>query len=138
MIEQIAADLRRDEGWRPNVYLDSEGFETIGYGFLVDEHRGGGMPRDVGEYWLRRNVERVVGELSRRWSHFSRQPDDVQRALVNMGYQLGVSGLLGFSKMLAALEAGDRGTAAREALDSRWAAQTPQRAQRVAAMIRGE
>jgi len=66
------------------------------------------------------------------------QPPDVRRALLNMAYQLGVSGLLNFSKMLTALQAGDREEAAREALDSLWAKQTPNRARRVALLLRGK
>jgi lysozyme len=54
-----------------------------------------------------------------------------------MAYQLGPSGVVAFKKMLAALEAGDRIAAAEAALDSKWATQTPNRAQRVAALIRG-
>lgn len=57
--------------------------------------------------------------------------------MANMAYQLGVSGVLRFRKMLEALRAGDREKAAEEALDSAWATQTPERAQRVARLIRG-
>ena len=55
-----------------------------------------------------------------------------------MAYQLGVNGVGNFSKMLNALESGDRETAAIEALDSKWATQTPERAERVANMIGGD
>ena len=53
-----------------------------------------------------------------------------------MGFQLGIGGLLGFRKMWAALERSDYAQAAEEALDSRWAEQTPNRAQEVAEWIR--
>ena len=133
MLDQI----KQDEGWRPHVYLDHLGYETIGYGFLVDQRRGGGMPKEVGEFWLRFNVGKIIEAIPRRWPAWADQPEEVQNALVNMAYQMGVNGLMGFKRMLAALERGERETAASEALDSRWANQTPERAWRVAAMIRG-
>ena len=62
-------------------------------------------------------------------------PATVQRALVLMGYQIGVHGLLQFSDMWNSLMAKEWTEAHRRALDSAWARQTPQRAQRVAGLI---
>lgn len=137
MIEQLLQDLRRDEGWRPHVYLDSLGFQTIGHGFLVDARRGDGLPPEIGEAWLRLAAERHWSALLARLPWLAQQPDDAQRALGNMAYQLGVDGVLGFRLMLAALERGDRESAAENALASAWHSQTPARAERVAALLRG-
>ena len=52
-----------------------------------------------------------------------------------MAYQMGVDGLFKFKKMIAALGKGDWNEAAHQALDSRWAKQTPARAERHAAVI---
>jgi lysozyme len=136
--DELLADLRRDEGWRDHVYKDSLGFDTIGYGFLVDERKGVGLPKPVAEFWLRYAVNERLAEFRKLWPHFDAQPQDVQRALGNMVYQLGPAGVLAFKKMLAALEVGDRIAAVEAALDSKWATQTPARAQRVAALIRGK
>jgi lysozyme len=137
MRQQLRADLIRDEGWRPHVYQDTLGFWTIGYGFLVDATKGGGLPQDVADFWLDRVIAETITLLRHRWPAFDSQPEDVQRATANMAYQLGVAGLMNFRKMLAALERGDRVEAARQALDSRWAIQTPNRARRIVALIRG-
>lgn len=136
-VQQIREELIRDEGWRPHVYDDTLGFQTIGYGFLVDARRGAGLPRHIADAWLDWLIVETGKALDARIPWWRHQPEDVQRALVNMAYQLGVSGLLNFRKMLSALQVGDRAEAARQALDSRWARQTPNRANRVAAMIRG-
>jgi hypothetical protein len=48
-----------------------------------------------------------------------------------------VAGVLGFKLMLKALARGDRAEAERQALDSDWAEQTPNRAKRVARAIGG-
>lgn len=137
MIEQLAADLKKDEGWREHAYQDHLGYWTIGYGFLIDQRRGGKLPKAVAEYWLEYLIEERIKALCERLPWFVDMPDDVQRALLNMSYQLGINGLLNFRKMLAALERCDRHEAARQALDSTWARQTPARAKRMAALIRG-
>lgn len=137
MIDQLIDDLKSDEGWRERPYRCSEGWLTTGYGFLIDERRSIPMPREVGDLWLRLIVADRFAELTARLPWLMDQPADVQRALGNMAYQMGVSGVMGFRKMLAALKDGDRELAANESLDSTWAKQTPRRAQRVAALIRG-
>lgn len=137
MTDPLLEDLRRDEGFRAYAYQDHLDFWTIGYGFLVDERKGVGLPKPVAEFWLQYAVNERLAELQRRWPAFNAQHKDVQRALGNMAYQLGPAGVVAFRKMLAALEAGDRVAAAEAALDSKWAIQTPARAKRVADLIRG-
>ena len=140
----LLADIKADEGWLPYGYDDHDsmpvkckGWLTIGYGFLIDSRKGVGLPRPVAEFWLRYAVNERVEELERRWPAFKDQPADVQRALGNMVYQIGVSGVLKFEDMLTALERGERSQAASEALQSVWATQTPKRARRVAGLLRG-
>lgn len=133
---QIAADLKQDEGWRPSAYADHLGYTTIGYGFLIDERKHGRIPREVADYWLDYEVNDRLARLDSALPWFADAPEQVQRALTNMAYQLGVSGLLRFTKTLAHIRAGEYEQAADEALRSRWADQTPIRAMRVAEWIR--
>lgn len=58
-----------------------------------------------------------------------------QMALVAMCYQLGMYKLSLFRRMWAAIARGDWPEAEREALDSAWAEQTPERARETAAML---
>jgi lysozyme len=53
-----------------------------------------------------------------------------------MCFNLGIARLRGFKKMLAAMQAGDVETAAKEMLDSTWAKQVGARAHRLAAQWR--
>ena len=55
--------------------------------------------------------------------------------LIEMCYNLGLSGLAGFKKMLAAVEAGDYKKAAKEMLDSKWAFQVKGRAVELAKIM---
>jgi lysozyme len=137
VIERILQDLQIDEGWRDTPYRDPLGYWTIGYGFLIDHRKPVHLPKPVGDFWLEYLVEGTWYELVDRIPWIVDQPPSVQRALGNMAYQLGVYGLLRFALMLEALKLGDRDRAADECLDSTYARQTPERARRVAAWIRG-
>jgi lysozyme len=134
----IADKLRSEEGFKPYAYQDTLGYWTVGYGFLIDPNKGDGLPKEVADFWLDFLIEKIDNAIRIKWTSYISQPKDVQDALVEMAYQLGIDGLLEFKLMLMALERGDRETAADNALDSRWHAQTPARCERVAAIIRGE
>ena len=134
----IREQLKRHEGCVLHAYQDHRSYWTIGYGRLIDERRGGGISQAEAETLLTNDIIRVVGELEEKMPRLHRYPERVQTALVDMGYQLGVTGLMKFRKMIAALEEGDYWTAADEALRSRYAQQTPNRASEIAGMIRGE
>lgn len=135
-LKRIAEDLKSDEGWVPYAYQDHLGYWTIGYGFLIDRSRGGAIPERVADFWLNYKLDSARERLSAALPWFDDAPEQVQRALVNMAYQLGLSGLLRFRKTLSHLAAGEYAEAADEALRSRWAEQTPNRARRVAGWIR--
>ena len=136
LLGAIADDLKNDEGWVPHAYQDHLGFWTLGYGFLIDQRRNGRIPQPVADYWLNWEIDRIWERLSEALPWFDDLPEQVQRALVNMAYQMGVSGLLGFRQTLALLADGKYAEAADQAMRSRWAEQTPSRAQRVAGWIR--
>ena len=136
--QALIEDLKRDEGWRGSAYRDHLGYLTIGYGFLIDYRRGGELPKPIAEAWLQHAVEERWRQLINLVPWLEHQPPEVQRALGNMAYQLGVGGVIGFKRMLAALWNGNRALAAMEALNSKWASQTPARAHRVGDLIRGQ
>ncbi|MEO3956522.1 glycoside hydrolase family protein, partial [Chromobacterium piscinae] len=56
--------------------------------------------------------------------------------LLSMAYQMGVDGLAGFKNTLAMITAGNFTGAAAGMLNSKWAKQTPKRAQRHAEVMR--
>jgi len=135
-MDKTADAIRKEEGWSATVYHDSLGFYTLGYGFNVDK-RGGGIPLEVADFWLQWKLDRIRAELPNRWPAFDIQPDEVKSALEQMAYQMGLDGLMKFKLMLLSLEHGNREAAAVNALGSKWAQQTPQRAERVASLLRG-
>lgn len=136
-IQLLKDEITAEEGFVPHAYPDSKDLLTIGIGRMVDKSQGGGISREEAEYLLENDISQSMAELDRNYPWWRTLPERPARALVNMCFQLGLPRLSGFKKMLAALEAYDWPEAAREALDSKWAkVDTPERAQRMAAMIR--
>lgn len=126
-------ELEREEGLRLKPYKCTAGKLTIGVGRNLDDV---GITEAEARSLLANDVDRVEKGLDASLPWWRTQTDKRQRALCQMAFQLGLSGLLKFAKMLGAMQAGDYEEAAAQALDSRWARQTPARAARVAEMIR--
>lgn len=129
----LREQLIRDEGLRLKPYQDTEGKWTIGVGRNLSDV---GLTYGECEYLLENDIVRArAGVLAR--IDFSHRLDEVRReALVNMAFNLGINGLLGFKKFLTALEMGDWAQAAHEMLDSKWHQQVGLRAERLAEQIR--
>ena len=128
--------IELDEEFRSRLYIDTEGLQTIGLGFCLDRMP---MPRAVALYWCRYILSSLQNRISTAkdvGEIFQQLDQPRQWAILNMCYQMGVSGVCQFKKMWAALGAGDYDRAEKEALDSVWAVQTKQRANRVAGVIR--
>ena len=131
----LRRDLLRDEGVVLHAYEDSRGFLTLGVGRLVDARHGGGITEAEAMTLLDNDIAAVSANLREYFGFFDALDDVRQRALANMRFQLGLPRLLGFHRMLAAIEAGDWSAAHDECLDSAYARQTPHRARRVAYML---
>lgn len=150
--KHLCDEIEADEGFEENAYDDTEGYLTIGIGFKISDPERLAHP-ELRPYALRERssityeearviVEEIVEGLYNpvsilfapgRYQQFS----IVQSAaLLNMAYQMGVKGLSGFRKMIAHMEGGRYDKAEDEALDSLWAKQTKNRANKVAALLK--
>ena len=131
------SDLRnqviRHEGYRKFPYKDTVGKLTVGYGRNLDDS---GISQSEAGRLLDNDLYTARQELLRNFAWLDSLPEPVNLALVNMCFNLGITRLRGFKKMLAAIEAGDWSTAADEALDSKWAEQVGDRAKELANQIR--
>ena len=127
----IKKQLIRDEGDVPYAYQDSLGYLTIGVGFLIDKRKGGRLPDAVRAFWLDYEINKATTELEKRLPFFSELSQVRKDTLINMAFNLGVNGLLNFKKTIALMAGGKHSEASREMLDSRWARQVGQRADRL-------
>ena len=130
---ELEREVASDEGFMRIPYRCTSGKLSIGYGTNIQD----GITKEEALLLMRYRLGKVVAALESRLPFWPRLTDDRRRVLANMGYQLGVGGLMGFKRMLAALERGDYEAAAREMLDSKWAKRdTPARAGRMAERMR--
>jgi len=127
--------------------IDHEGLElkpyhctadklTIGVGRNIQDR---GITEDEARYLLKNDIKIVEDELLTRQPVVAGLDSVRQRVLVDMGFNLGLPILMKFQNMWSAIEDGDYHEAARQMMDSRWASQVGQRAERLAqAMSSGE
>lgn len=135
-INKLTEELEDAEGFKPYAYKDSLGYWTIGIGRLIDKEKGGSITKDEAYYLLANDIDEKYKQLCAALPWVVDLSDDVQRALTNMTFQLGITGLLGFKRTLKLIQDGKFQEAANNALLSKWAKQTPVRAKRVTDLIR--
>lgn len=123
--EKLAARVRRNEGLSYLPYRCSAGALTIGYGHNLEAR---GIDITVAELLLKQDLEIAEKEVKNAFIWWPKLDDARMGVLVEMCFNMGISRLVGFKKMLAAVEAGEYQTAAQEMLDSKWARQVKGRA----------
>lgn len=124
--------IENDEGFRQFPYKDTKGFLTIGFGRNLDKR---GVKREEAFYFLENDVNDVEREFSALFPPYKDLCDTRKIVLLSMGYNMGVPRLMGFKKMLKAIELGDFHQAAIEALDSKWHKDVGARAERLAYLL---
>jgi lysozyme len=131
---KLRAQLVKHEALRLKPYFDTVGRLTIGVGRNLDAD---GITEDEAQYLLSGDIDRVVKGLFARYPTWFPALDSVRQAvLVNMGFNLGLAGLAGFTRMLDAVARGDYGGASEEMTKSRWASQVGQRAAELTVQMR--
>jgi lysozyme len=131
-IEKLKRQIKSDEGFRQFPYRDIVGKLTIGYGFNLDDV---GLSEHESEHILSLRIAQIMNRL-RVYSWFNLLCPDRKNVVINMSYQMGVSGMLKFKKMIKGIIENDFEKASNEMLDSKWAKQTPHRAKRLADIMR--
>jgi len=135
-MDKLLESVKRHEGYRNKVYLDTLGKRTVGVGHLCVED----FWEDGKEY----EEDFLMGILEKDLQSAIDQADDMCKDLkissdakiliIEMIFQLGGNGVSKFRKMWQALQQDppDYAEASVQMLDSRWAKQTPNRAQEMA------
>lgn len=131
MKEELIKQLRRDEGEVLSAYEDHLGYLTIGVGRLIDKRKGGGLSPEESAFLLNNDVVSRIKALEDAFPWFTGMDEARKGALVNMSFQMGVNGLKAFKNTLSSVANGLYEKAATQMLDSLWARQTPERAQRL-------
>lgn len=122
--ERVAARIRKSEGLSYLPYKCPTGHLTIGYGHNL-EH---GISIEAAELLLRQDIEIAAKQVKNAFIWWPKLTEARFYVLVDMTFNMGISRLCGFKKMLTAVEQGDYQTAAKEMLASKWAVQVGRRA----------
>ena len=136
--EQLRKELEVDEGRVDEIYADHLGYPTFGIGHLVlksDPEYGQDFGTPVSEYRVltafEHDVQTVLLDCEKLYPDFYSKPEEVQLIVANMMFNMGLTRLSKFKNMKRAVDNQDWSQAAVEMLDSRWAKQVPNRANRL-------
>lgn len=131
--QKLKGLLLQHESYRQFPYTDTTGHLTIGIGRnLIDR----GISTSEAFYLLDDDIIYFTNKLNHYLSFFSHLSENRQIVLIDMCFNLGVQGFLGFREMTSALEAHDYERAANEMLESKWAQQVGERATQLATIMR--
>jgi lysozyme len=139
--------LKIDEGFRSLQYLDTVGVWTIGYGYNLEANplrlspsvirnlKDTGISRELATELLNNMVQKTERLLCRAFPWIVKLDAARQAVLLNMAYNMGVSGLSKFTGTLQAVETGNYKLASVRMLQSKWAKQVGERAKRLATLM---
>ena len=134
----LREELENDEGVVSKIYLDHLGYPTFGIGHLVrdtDPEFGLAVDTPVSEKRIEeaflQDMNSVVSDCTKMFMEFNEFPEDVQRVIANMMFNLGYTRLNKFNNFKAAIRDGNWRVAAVEGRDSKWHRQVTNRAERL-------
>ena len=146
-VKQVYEEISADEGKILHKYLCSESHPTIGIGHKVlntdaeadlpihDAYEEVSEDECISEercYELfQQDVQIAVDGCTAIYESWDDLPQEARHILVNMCFQLGQGGLSKFKNMNSAVEEQAWSRMSEEMMDSRWARQTPERAERL-------
>jgi lysozyme len=134
--DKLRSLIARHEGCRLDAYLDTTGHWTIGYGHLLEAPVPAHCTQDQADECLDIDIARADSRCALflpGWDGY----DEVRQAVfVDMVFNMGIRGLLGFKKFLTATGLGRWEEAAGHMLDSLWARQVKSRAVEDCEMMR--
>ena len=140
-LERLMESVKKHEGYRNKVYLDTLGKRTVGVGHLCVED----FWEDDKEYEEKFLMEILAEDLQNaikgarelKEEHSCTDIDEIaQEIIVEMVFQLGRTGVSKFRNMWKCLSELNYLGASYEMLDSRWSKQTPNRAKSMAEQMR--
>jgi len=152
--QEIYNQLALHEGIKPEVYNDSKGNRTIGIGFNLEEPSNRKKAEALGfnvqdmlsgkkvlsdreiKILYNESIKQAADDANAFLPRAGRQPPVVQKVLIDMAFNLGLTKLNEFKKMREALLKGDYNKAADEMINSKWYHQVGDRSKRLVDMMR--
>lgn len=139
MTEDLTARIKRHEGCCLQPYDDTTGNMTIGYGHKISKIESvkymDGCTLEDAMNWLDADIQKATDGINNALPWVSGLSDLRQQVLVEMAFQIGVTGVLEFHHMLAACQENQYDIAAAQMLNSSWHTQTPARCEELAQIM---
>ena len=142
-INKLREQLKIDEGVKYEVYDDHLGYKTFGIGHLIttkDEEYGAIIGTIVSEKRVNAvfdtDVNTYIDEAKKVFGNLEEMPQEAQQVIVNMCFNMGAPRLSQFKKFIRAIHDEEWATASIEMLDSKWANQVGERANRLSDRIK--
>ena len=132
-LSKLEDQLIAHEGLRLDIYKDSVGIWTIGVGRNL-EHVGLRSEAEA-RFLLRSDIVAIRAELEQALPWIGDLDEVRQRVLMDMAFNMGVTGLMRFEKTLRLIAGGKLSEAAQEMLLSKWTNQVGQRAHTLSKMM---
>ena len=137
-IDELRQEIQNDEGRVNSVYLDHLNLPTVGIGHLIKESDPEhGLPvgtvvddERINELFDQ-DIKVTLSECEQLYGNFNDLPEEVQKILANMMFNLGRPRLSKFRKLCKAVADRDWQECAVQMEDSRWHKQVTNRANRL-------
>ena len=137
-IDELRQEIQNDEGRVNSVYLDHLNLPTVGIGHLIKESDPEhGLPvgtvvddERVNELFDQ-DIKVTLSECEQLYGNFNDLPEEVQKILANMMFNLGRPRLSKFRKLCKAVAERNWQECAIQMEDSRWHKQVTNRANRL-------
>ena len=137
-VEKLREELERDEGCVYNIYLDHLGYRTFGIGHLVRESDpenglqvGAMVSEDRVKEAFESDINTVLRDCNKLYSDFHYLPEEAQRVIANMMFNLGYPRYSKFKLMIKGIKDKNYDEAAKQMKQSRWYNQVTNRAERL-------
>ena len=137
--DKLLESVKKHEGYKNHVYLDTLGKRTVGVGHLCVEdfwEDGKEYEEDFLMDILKKDLQQAIRQANLKCEGL-KISDDAKIIIIEMIFQLGGTGVSKFRKMWQAVQQDppDYAEASVQMLDSRWAKQTPNRAKEMARLM---
>ena len=142
-LSKLREELKQDEGCIYEIYNDHLGYATFGIGHLITENdpeHGQSLGTEVLEDRVIEafefDIETVLEDCKILYYDFHNLPEEVQRIIANMMFNMGRTRLSKFRNMKSNIDRRDWNAAADEMVDSIWYRQVTNRANRLVERMR--
>ena len=142
-LEKLRIELETDEGRVDEIYTDHLCNPTFGIGHLVVEHDaeygwevGTSIDTVRVHETFEQDIKTVLLDCNNLYKDFEDLPEEAQRVIANMMFNMGLTRLSNFKNMKLSVDARNWDVAADEMVDSKWYYQVPNRAKRLVERMR--